>query len=111
MKSLVIISGLTILLISCGTIDKLADNTFYNVTVLGKGMDCGNSFLIKFEDDINGLPQNNWDSIFHEINLPDKYKIVGMKIKVSIRKPNNNELKPCTAMEPAYPLIYIIEVK
>ncbi len=107
----IIILGLALIIVSCKVINDLSDDTLYNVIVLGRGMDCGNSFLIKFEDDDLGLPRNTFDSIFYEINLPKKYKIKGLKIRVSIRDPRNDELKPCTAMGPGYPHIFITKVE
>jgi len=107
----IIILGLALIIVSCKVINNLSDDTLYNVTVLGRGMDCGNSFLIKFEDDDLGLPRNTFDSIFYEINLPKKYKIKGLKIRVNIRDPRNDELKFCTAMGPSYPQIYVTRVE
>ena len=110
-RQFIILLGLASVLVSCKAINNLSDDTLYDVTVLGIGMDCGNSFLIKFEDDAIGLPRNTFDSIFYEINLPKDYKVKGLKIKVSVRDPRNDELKPCTAMGPGYPHIYIIKVE
>ena len=57
------------------TIRILVDNTDinFNATVLGKGLDCGNSFLIQFDEGVVGLPSAY--RLYYEINLPESYKI------------------------------------
>lgn len=74
-------------------------------------MDCGNAFLIQFNDNVTGLPYNTHDNIFYEINLSESYKINGKKIKVEYREPFDNEIMFCTAMGPGYPQIYITKVE
>ena len=110
MKRIILtIIGLTFIIISCNK-DETNDNIF-NATVLGKGMDCGNSFLIKFNNDISGLPVNNFDNTFYEINLPEEFKTEGKKIKVEFREPENDEIMVCTTMGIGYPQIYITKVE
>jgi len=85
------------------------DDEYFDATVLGKGMDCGNSFLIQFDAGVTGLPSPF--KIYYEINLPEKYKINNERISVKLRVPNNDENMVCTMMGPTYPQINIIEVK
>ena len=99
-RQFLILLGLVLLLISCNKNIYIADEDLYvtgdtlnNATVLGRGMDCGNLFLIKFDDDVYLLPINTSDNIFYGINLPEKYKIKGMRIKVGFREPFNDEMK------------------
>lgn len=95
------------LLISCSTDD---DNTdLYNAVVIGKGLDCGDSFLIK----INGYSglHNTVDYIYYEINLPKEFKVEGKQIKVEFREPKDKELFPCTTLGPGYQQIYIISAE
>lgn len=106
-----IIIGLTFLIISCSEkVTEIYEDPF-NATVLRQGMDCGKAFLIQFNDNVSGLPINTRDNIFYAINLPEEYKINGMKIKVEFREPFNNEIMVCTAMGPGYPQIYITKVE
>jgi hypothetical protein len=105
-----LIIGLFVLIISCSKNSQDDLSAYAGATVLGKGTDCGNSFLIKFDDDVTGLPEN-FDHIFYEINLPDEYKIEGKKIKVLFREPEPNEMMACTTMGISYPEIFIIKVR
>jgi len=102
--------GLSFLIISC-TKSTSGDVTSYaNATVLGNGMDCGNSFLIKFDNGVIGLPQNS-ENTFYEINLPEDYKVEGKEIMVEFRIPEPDEIMVCTTMGIAYPQIFITKVK
>jgi len=95
-------------LISCNKDDD--DNYSFNAVVIGKGLDCGNSFLIKFDENVTGLP-TTIDNTFYEINLPNEFKVEGEKIKVKLREPQENEFFPCTTLGPGYNLIYIISTR
>ena len=89
--------------------DKDADNGYSNAIVRGKGLDCSNSFLIQFEEDVVGLPLPN--KVYNEINLPEKYKIKNERISVKFRIPEYDEIMACTTMGPSYPQIYIVDVR
>ena len=93
------------------TVRILVDNSDinFNATVLGKGLDCGNSFLIQFDEGVTGLPSSY--RLYYEINLPESYKIKNERVYVRFRAPENDEIMVCTAMGPAYPQVYIVEVK
>ena len=106
-----IILVLSFLVISCNKNETVNDNNLFSATVLGRGMDCGDSYLIKFNSDVPGLPENTFDNTFYEINLPDEYKIEGMNIKVEFREPANAEIMVCTTMGIGYPQIYITKVE
>ncbi|MCK4661615.1 MAG: hypothetical protein KAT68_02015 [Bacteroidales bacterium] len=110
-KVILLIIGLTFLILSCNKNEKETDDLLYNATVLGKGLDCGNSFLIKFNDDVIGLSENNSDNTFYEINLSEEYKIEGKKIKVEFREPEQGELMVCTTMGIGYPQVFIVKVE
>jgi hypothetical protein len=102
--------SLSFLVISCDKNNPDDSTSYANAIVLGKGLDCGNSFLIKFDNGVTGFPQNS-DNTFYEINLPDDYKIEGRKIKVEFRDPKPDEIMVCTTMGIAYPQIFITKVK
>ena len=110
-KLILILIGLTFIFISCNKNENESDENSFNATVLGKGLDCGNSYLIKFNNDISGLPQNTFDNTYYEINLPEEYKIEGKQIYVEFREPENGELMICTTMGIGYPQIYITKVE
>tara|TARA_R110002096_G_scaffold434606_1_gene656862 strand:+ start:2251 stop:2589 length:339 start_codon:yes stop_codon:yes gene_type:complete len=99
---------LTFILTSCDKNENEIKEIPFNATVIEKGLDCGNSYLIKFNDNVSGIPQNSFDNIFYEINLSEEYKIDGIQIYVEFRLPENDEFMICTALGIAYPQIYII---
>lgn len=105
-----LIISLFVLIISCAKNNQEDVTAFAGATVLGKGLDCGNSFLLKFDDEVIGLPEN-FDHIFYEINLPDDFKIEGKKIKVGFRSPNPDEMMACTTMGIGYPQVFITKVQ
>ena len=82
---------------------------YFNAIVIGKGLDCGNSFLIQFDNDVTGLPSPY--RVYYEINLPEKYKIKNERISVKFRVPNDDEIMVCTTMGAGYPHIYIVDVR
>ena len=84
---------------------------YHKAKVLGVGIDCGDSYLIEFDDYVEGLPESIFGNIFYEINLPDIYKVEGKMIEVIFREPRNDEFMGCTMFGPTYPQIFIIKVK
>ena len=89
--------------------NESADNGYFGAIVLEKGLDCGNSFLIQFEEGVTGLP--SLYRVYYEINLPEKHKINNERISVKFRVPKDDEIMVCTAMGPTYPQIYLIDVR
>ena len=111
MKKLIIVyMSLAFILTSCNKDENEIKENPFNATVIGEGLDCGNSYLIKFNDNVSGLPQNSLDNTFYEINLPEEYKVEGKLIHVEFRLPENDEFMLCTALGIAYPQIYITKV-
>mgnify|MGYP000982531105 CR=1 FL=1 len=104
-----ILIGIVFITFSCKNNDN--DDESFNATVLMEGIDCNDSFLIQFNDDVTGLPENDFDKTFYEINLPNEYKIENLDINVTFREPTNTELMVCTSLGTAYPQIYIIGVE
>lgn len=82
----------------------------YQATVIGLGMDCGDAFLIQFEEKINSLPASS-QNIYYEINLPEEYKVAGREILIQFREPQSGEIMVCTAMGPGYPQVVITKVE
>lgn len=108
-KTTLILFLFTILLYSCDDSDK--NERVYNATVLGKGMDCGETYLIEFDDDVSELPENSFDNVYYAINLPEEYKIEGKEIYVEFRQPENDETMDCTFLGPTFPQIYITKIE
>lgn len=106
MKTL-ILYVMMLVLFSCS---KDEGNNNHNVTIIGVGTDCGNSYLIKFDDNNINVPTNSSQNVFYEINLPLQYKVNGLRINVSFRIPANNEIMVCSAKDYSYPQIFIDKV-
>lgn len=112
MKKLIsILIGLTFIFGSCHKNEKETTENSFNVTVIGQGPDCGNAYLIRFNSDIPGIPENSFDNTFYEINLPDESKIDGKKISIEFREPENGELMSCATRGIDYPQVYITKVE
>lgn len=79
----------------------------FNAVMIGKGLDCGESFLINFNEDVTGLPKSV-DNTYYELNLPSELQIEGKEIKVTFRTLKESEYIPCTALGTAYSIIYIL---
>jgi len=82
------------------------ENSF-NAKVLYKGIDCGDTFLIQFNNNAINVPENFTDNIFYAINLPQQYKIEGLEININFRKPYDNEIMACSMMGITYPQIFV----
>ena len=104
-------SILSLLAVSCSNNDDNQNNTVTplvtNATVLSRGLDCNNAYLIKFNNNVTGIPANSTNNVFYEINLPTQYKVNNLPINVTFRLPTNLELMNCTTQGIAYPQIYI----
>ena len=111
-KLIFIITGLAFLTVSCSEkVTEINEDQPFNATVLGMGMDCGKTYLIQFNDNVDGLPKNSFDNICYAINLPEEFQIEGKKIKVEYREPFNDEIMMCTAMGPGYHQIFITKAE
>jgi hypothetical protein len=109
MKFLIIFLSIAIIFISCN--EEKEETISYNATVIGEGLDCGETFLIKFNDNLEGLVDNDFENVFYAINLHNEYKIENLQIEVYFRQPEVDELLICTTLGPAYPQIFIIEAQ
>ncbi len=78
-----------------------------NATILSRGQDCNNAYLIKFNNNVIGIPTNSTNNVFYEINLPNQYKVDNLPLNVTFRLPSNSEMMNCTTQGIAYPQIYI----
>jgi len=84
-------------------------NFDFEATVVGQGMDCGDMFLIDLvnltgEDAIS-------NGRYYADDLPERYKIQGMEIKLNCRFPNEDELYACTTFGSGFSHVYVLELK
>ena len=98
---------LAIFLTTCKKDPEIKSGLNCNATVIGIGMDCGNTFLIGFNDDVTGLPNGN-TTYYYAINLPEKLKVDAQKIMVNFREPKNEEMLICTTRGLSYPQVFIV---
>ena len=106
MRSIILLIAL-LALSSCKK--ELPESDAPNATVLGKGIDCGDIYLIKVDDSIDGI--DNWDNTYHAVNLPENLKNPGLRIWVDARPVNENEAIFCTTRGPSYPAIWLNGIK
>lgn len=110
MKTLILTLLSFFMLLSCSNSDDNSDN-LNNAKVLRVGMDCGDTYLVKFFDSYSNIPQNTAQNTFYAINLPEEYKIENLEIHIDFRLPNENEILNCTSQDISYPQIYIENVE
>ena len=84
---------------------------YFKATVLGKGQDCGNTFLIRFDEEVAGLPNSPVKGCYYADNLPEEYKIEGKTVEIQFRLPKEDEMSACTTMGIAFPHMYVLDVK
>jgi len=108
---------LTLFIFSCS--DEQAEEQMYaspdsfQVEVVGKGLDCGDTFLIRFADkDENRVNAylgrtNAYYPVFYAVGLPDEFKDEGLILNVSIRQCGTDDIPVCTAMGPGYAIVCI----
>ena len=102
---------IAVVILSCSNNDSTQE--LFNAVVVGKGLDCGNAFLIRFNDDVPGLPENTFENIYYEVNLPEAYKVEGKQLYVEFRNIDIDKDKPiiCTHLGPGYPFIYVLSAR
>lgn len=91
---------------------------WFMAEVLGQGMDCGDTYLIRFrmEDqeevmEILGLENPGFFPVYYAQNLPDEYKNQGLQVRINFRLPTSDEAMACTAMGPGYGHIWIEDIE
>lgn len=99
----------SVLMFSCEK-ESSSDEYTIEAEVLGRNTDCG-IYAVKI---LNGLSKvqsiigsNISDSIYIAKNLPPELELAGLKILLEVRKPQNNELGPCTDFGPAYYWLFV----
>ena len=111
MKMLILLSILTfgVLLASCDKDNDEAtkENFKFEATVLTKGLDCGETFIISLKN-IESSSELE-DGIYYADNLSPEYKEPGLKIYLNCREPNDDEIFACTTLGPSYPHLIVIK--
>jgi hypothetical protein len=86
---------------------------FFLVEVVEKGIDCGETYLIKFQEEdekrVNKYLEhtNAYFPVFYADNLPEKFKVKGWILKVKLHKYQHGELPACSSMGPGLGHVFI----
>ncbi len=90
--------------------DSISSDYPYEAEVIGKNMDCG-LYEIKITQGLESVKSivgsTTSGSIYIAKNLPNELEVNGLKIKLDLRKPENNELGICTHLGPSYTWLFV----
>jgi hypothetical protein len=81
----------------------------FEATVIGKGPDCGETYLINLTNISGDFAIT--DSTYYADNLSSDLKIDGLKLQLNCRLLNSDEIYICTEMGIAWPHVYVIEAE
>ena len=82
----------------------------YTGYVVGKGIDCGETYLIRVDQKLYSVYETV-NYTYYADQLPDAYKKQGLVIHFNCRRPASSESYPCTALGYAYTHIVITDVE
>lgn len=90
----------------------------YPAKVIGEGLDCGGTFLIRFTGNSGEIDAKLGEEsipaseagIYYADGLPETYKVENLEIRIGFRKPSASEAYPCTARGPAYRHIFVTSI-
>jgi|GEM_PF-2199914 len=96
-------------------IDK---SQYFSIKVIGKGIDCGNTYIIEFLEkkeivaqtisSINSVSSSS--GIFYGDGLKAEYQKDSLMLYIKFRKLTTDEMNVCTTLGPAYQHIMITDV-
>jgi hypothetical protein len=101
----------TTYLFSCGRSDEILPIAVFEVTTSGISVDCKLVIIEFAQSDRERLEKltNRNGTIFEAYNLDAiSFNTVGEKLRVTIRKPLDSELFPCTRLGPTFPWVTVI---
>ena len=96
---------------STSIFEYINNKEYFQAVVLGKGIDCGDVFLVQFKgrfEEIEEITGEEWD-IYYADKLPTKFKINNIELVIKFRNPAQDELYPCTMLGITYPHIIILD--
>lgn len=79
----------------------------FEAKVLGKGIDCGEAYLIDLNKTTGDSDIKN--GTYYADNLPEELKLKGTRMKLNCRKPTIDEAYPCTTLGLGYFHVIVIE--
>ncbi len=99
----------SLLYYNCNKAEDLS-NDFFSAVVLQEGRDCGDTFLIDFNEDVSSVTGDT-TTIYYANALPSEYKVEGINIKIRFRLLSEEELFACFTSGIPFPHIVVTEVK
>lgn len=98
---------------ACTDENESAESDLFQVEVLGKGMDCGDLFLVRFETekeaDINKYLEetNAYFPVFYAVGLPEELKQEGLFLDIRLGECTVDDIPVCTHLGPGYGVVCI----
>ena len=89
--------------------DNTSEEFQYEATVINKGMDCGETFVISLKRIADNLEFE--DGTYYADQLDSDFKVPGLKIYLNCREPYDSEIYACTMMGPTYPHLIVTKCK
>jgi hypothetical protein len=83
---------------------------YFTVRVVGRGMNCGDVYLVEFVDDVFKMYEvvgSDEFKTFYADSLPEQFKQKNLTLLVKVRKPTPAERYECKSLGPSYPHIII----
>ena len=107
--------GITLaaLVLSCGGSSQNPTEDlrgYFTVRVVGRGMNCGDVYLVEFVEDLFEMYEivgSDEFKTFYADSLPAQFKQKGQMLLVKFRKPSPAEQYECRSLGPSYPHIVI----
>jgi hypothetical protein len=94
------------------------ENEWFIAEVLGKGMDCGGTYLINLMKgdrekifQILKMESDAWFPTYYALNLPNEFKIEELQVRIKFRRPTPDEDVFCTCMGPGFGHIWIKKIE
>ena len=98
---------------ACKDEEENTGDKIFQVEVLGKGMDCGDLFLIRFEAGVEqnvykySEQTNAYYPVFYAVGLPEELKQEGLFLDITLRECGTDDIPMCTAWGPGYSIVCI----
>ncbi len=104
------LSLLLVLGVACISCEKETEIDYqFKATVLERGMDCGDTYLILLTN--LSCESTIINTTYYADNLSQELKIDGLEIFLNCRYPENNEMSVCTTYGIGFPHVFVIEAE
>lgn len=94
--------------------DNIVSEYPFEAEVIRKNLDCS-LYEIKITKGLEKVKliigTTSVQDIYIAKNLPNELEVNGLKIKLDLRKPENNEFGACTTLGPSYAWVFVIKAE